>query len=661
MEYFRLLKPLWGQKEIEREVDGQKTMVPNPDFVREIEGPNTVGDKPMTEEALAEKNAAGYNIYFFPNCPSKEVGHKYLRGSDIDVFRFVFVDMDLKDKVYASKDEFLAKLKEFPTAPSMVVDSGNGIHAYWAIDGLTRDEYVYTQFALIQHFKTDDSIWTPLQLMRYPGTLNTKDPANPKPCQVLPEHSSDKTYAIDDVVAHLPEITPDNHKRMKRHLDRLDGREEVDLGDHSVDPNELPARFVKDLASNKKVRDLFEDPKGTCGDRSKADMTLANLLFSLDYSKAEALQVLMNSKKALTRNDRQQYAFNTVDKVYKDRPKYTVGSALERRGLDASVKNLGKLMHGPEHWDCLYNKWRRKQVMGMIAGSGVGKTTATLDCFRAFIENNPESDEIYVFFSLEMTEGEIYERWDELTGAKPELAKRLYVVANEDDDGNPRNIGLQEILWYCRDIERSNGKKIGALAIDHLDAISRHIDTSKKDSLNIIGNMDRDSIFSGDMVTIGKGAICAKIKELAKKLDAFIILQSQTTKEKDGGGDIPLGKNAAFGVSNFEWYVDYIMTLWRPIKRVQDKTQLRVTAWQYAKIRRQHKLDPIQENIPSLLKFDLDTGTHESLTEGELEEANGLIRQANILRKKENKRETENYQNSPVLKKLALIYKQKGA
>src|SRR5690606_7735029 len=121
--------------------------------------------------------------------------------------------------------------------------------------------------------------------------------------------------------------------------------------------------------------------------------------------------------------------------------------------------------------------------------------------------------------------------------------------------------------------------------IDHLDALSRHIDLTKKETFNVQGSLDRDSIMQGDTVTIGKGKIISIFKTLVKKLNIFGILQSQTTKEKDGGGDIPLGKNAAYGVSNFEWFADYILTIWKPLKRVHDQTDLRVMGWQYAKIR----------------------------------------------------------------------------
>src|SRR5690606_36584186 len=125
--YFRLIKPDWGKREIGR---GDKK-TPNPDFVREIKGPDVIGDASFDEAYLERKNPEGFNLYFFPNHPSNPSQDRFFSGKDIDTFNFVFVDMDLKDGKYADKGAFLEKvLVEFPVKPSLVVDSGNGIHAY---------------------------------------------------------------------------------------------------------------------------------------------------------------------------------------------------------------------------------------------------------------------------------------------------------------------------------------------------------------------------------------------------------------------------------------------------------------------------------------------------------------------------------------------------
>lgn len=643
MDFFRLIKPDWAKKLVKKK--------PNPNFVREIPGPDVIGDESFSSEELQELNSLGYNVYYFPNHPSGPVNKKHLDGKDVDVFDWVYVDMDLKDKIYESKDHFLETVAKFPLPPTKIVDSGNGIHVYWRVSDLDRETHVLIQFCLIQHFKTDESIWTVLQLMRYPGTKNTKDPQNFKEAKELAEFTTDAVYQVSELLANLPSITEENGRKMAEHIYKLDGLMDVKV---SIDfnPDELPSRFLKDLKVNKKLQEFFSEESK---DRSSQDMSLANVLFNLDYDRKDALQILMNTKKALSHSNRQQYAFGTVDKVYRDRPKYAIESAHERKLKGAVIQNLGVEVHGPNYWDCLHNKWRTKQVLGLVAGSGVGKTTATLEMFKSMLEASPDHDSIFAFFSLEMTEGEILERWELLVGDNPDYLKKLYVISNEDDSGNQRNIGLQEIYWHIRDIEKSTGKKFLAVAIDHVDAISRHINLTKKPSFNAQGS-EREANY-GDVITIAKGTVCAKMKELSKTLDIFVIIQSQTTKAKDAGGDMPLGKNAAYGVSNFEWYCDYVMTLWRPLKRVQDRTALRISGWQYAKIRKAHKEDKVNEGIPYMLKFDQDVGSFSELTEQELQLANELASAAALLRKQEDKKESVVYHNSPKAKTLSLVLK----
>ena len=99
--YNRLVKPDWGKKKILK----NKVWVDNPNLIREIPGPDTY-EGCFDEAFLQDKNNEGYNIYFFPNHPkvspySPEV--KYLNGTHIYEFNFVFADMDLKEQVYASK------------------------------------------------------------------------------------------------------------------------------------------------------------------------------------------------------------------------------------------------------------------------------------------------------------------------------------------------------------------------------------------------------------------------------------------------------------------------------------------------------------------------------------------------------------------------------
>jgi len=98
--YYRLIAPKW------------KPMPP-------IEGE-------FTHAEITKYNAQGYNIYYLPNTPGPEHGNP-VSGSDILNFTSVFVDCDLKDARYISKDAFIERIAGQGIQPSKIVDSGHGV------------------------------------------------------------------------------------------------------------------------------------------------------------------------------------------------------------------------------------------------------------------------------------------------------------------------------------------------------------------------------------------------------------------------------------------------------------------------------------------------------------------------------------------------------
>ena len=636
MKFYSLLKPVWALPTLS---DGK----PNPKFIQEIPGEKNIEGIDFSEEFLKEKNELGYGVYFFPNHPSKNVydenSVKYLNGTHIDVFNFIFCDMDLKDEIYPSKEAFYEKLKEFPLLPSMVVDSGNGVHAYWRVSDLNREAYVLAQMALMKHFQTDESVWTVKQLLRYPGYWNTKHKDNPKLSAVIDDLSSANVYELKDFPEGFFNLPQDRVRRMKLHLDKLDGKTEV-LIDTEAASEELPEKFLKLLVDDKRVRNLFEDPK-SYGDRSAADMALANILYSKKFDINEAFTVLCNTQKALEKGaNRQQYARLSLEKVYSDRPKYnfrTVGDYL--RDEKSQIKE--PLVNGPYYLDSavLGEPWRRKELLGLIAGAGVGKTAFALNIIKEMICNNPHSEDIYVFFSLEMTKGQVIKRWVKMVGENSDLANRLFVIDTQNEDGSHFMIGLQEIFNVCSELKQVTGKQIGSIVIDHFHILSSHVDARIHPNFNINAEQNTGR---GDVRNLSFNGLATQLKTLVKLLNTFGIILTQTTKEK-GIGDLPVGKDGAYGVSQFEWIVDRIISIWQPLMRVQSSTKTNFLAWQYAKIREKHPNDKVKELDPKLLTYDMATGDLRITSSDEYQEFVALLPMANELREASKKKEPKIY------------------
>lgn len=640
VSFYRLIKPDWAKPLL---TNGEK----NPAFIREIPGSDDVIEGyGFSNEELKTLNDVGYNVYFFPNHPSRNVyaeGTRFLSGKVIDVFNYVFVDMDLKDKIYATKEDFLKELSKFQLKPSMVVDSGNGIHAYWKINNLTRDQYVISQLALLTYFKTDPSVFTVMQLMRLPGFNNTKKSDNFIEAKILNDYSSNQTYNIVDFPPEIFSLPPDVETRGRNHLNKLDGKLKIDLPEF-VNIDELPDKFIELMydPGNANVYSLFTNPKEFYGDRSGADMKLANILKKQGLNKKETLSVIANTQKATSKGaNRLGYAQMTVDKVYTDQLNEKFLTVGQRLRTQDNERNLGAPVKGTYFFDyaVLGESWRKKELLGLIAGTGVGKTTVTLKWIKDSIENNPENDDVFLFFSLEMGEAEIIKRWVNLVGESSPLADRLYVIGHEDEKGEPRSIGLQEIYEYSAEIKKMTGKNIGMLAIDHIGIISRHIDVRKKFKFGIMSESESGW---GDVRTLSLNTLATQLKPLAKMLDTFVIVLTQTTKDK-GVGDLPIDKNGAYMISQYENIMDRIITIWQPLMRIQNESPHKFLAWQYVKIRNKHKDDRIQVNEAKLLTFDIESGDLKISTPAEYEVFCRLIPRAAEEREKLDKKKFTSY------------------
>lgn len=91
--------------------------------------------------AYAVESGKTYNTYFGVNPRVKNLG-EHLRGSRDDVSAVIgtYTDFDIKGDAHKeknlpeTKEELMAFLMSLPKIPTAIVESGNGIHAYWLFD-----------------------------------------------------------------------------------------------------------------------------------------------------------------------------------------------------------------------------------------------------------------------------------------------------------------------------------------------------------------------------------------------------------------------------------------------------------------------------------------------------------------------------------------------
>lgn len=572
------------------------------------------------EDTLKDLNKQGYNIYFLPNFPSIYDPATPVTGAHIDTFNWVFVDMDLKEGKWASKQEFVDHVK-VTIEPTFIVDSGNGIHAYWQVTDLDVGIYLRLQRRLLRYFNTDESLAKIYQLMRMPNSFNTKDQNNFKPCEVI--FDSPNQYTAEEMDKLLPTLSAEDEEYCQQHYNKTYG-----LNQQVAVDEKIPLKFAQLLKSNKEVKEIWS---GNLDDRSKGDYRLGHLMFANGFTKDEAMSVLVNSAKALSRAPvhRVNYAQNIVEKIWI----YELADNKEELILSNTVKDIlskyGTDIKGTRFpcWsyiDATEHGFRLGQVIGLVAGSGVGKTAVALNMFRGFVKNNPDYDHFFV--PLEQPANEIAERWQSMCQDDPTLNEKVHVVSNYDEQGNFRHLSFDEIKDYILKFQQVTKRKVGAVVIDHIGALKKKDKKGENQDL-----MD----------------ICHAMKAFAVQTNTMLIMQSQAPREKAGIGDLELNKDAAYGTVYFESYCDYLITIWQPLKRCYNEPGCpTVTAFKFCKIRhKKTNKDQIIEDVCYKLYFDPNTQHLRELTQDEETSFTFFLNKATNKRKTDRKTDLVPYES----------------
>lgn len=176
-------------------------------------------------EAIFKQHLTEYNGYietreFIPNKPPKQIFHKTIdeivqyvpegnfyfgvcprskmsgKSEDVEMITVLWVDIDAKGQ---TKEEIIERLKKFKYPPTFIVDSGNGIHAYWL---LKQPEPIHENTkgilkGLARALKGDEHCHDLARILRVPDTLNVKDPANPKEVKVI-SFNPDVRYELSE-------------------------------------------------------------------------------------------------------------------------------------------------------------------------------------------------------------------------------------------------------------------------------------------------------------------------------------------------------------------------------------------------------------------------------------------------------------------------------
>jgi hypothetical protein len=158
------------------------------------------------ERCTAQKVNAFFGV------ATRRIGARSGRAEDCVELPALFIDCDIK---HSNEGQVLEAIAGFPLAPSMVVNSGMGYHAYWLLDEplslsdaqeVARATDIMRRLAAAFPAVADESVSEPARVLRLPGTRNFKYPHAPEVTLDICE--PERRYTLADVCEHIPAVAP---------------------------------------------------------------------------------------------------------------------------------------------------------------------------------------------------------------------------------------------------------------------------------------------------------------------------------------------------------------------------------------------------------------------------------------------------------------------
>src|SRR6056297_1460103 len=194
------------------------------------------------------------------------------KDSSITKVTTLWADIDAKD-FGGEKSEALKQLENFELKPTMLIDSGNGYHAYWIlnkpfiIESKSDRKYIKKISKLIHKTVNADSTHNLSRILRVPGTRNIKDKNNPIYCKI--ENINYEFYSIKQIENSIPTIIKENYEQTEAIDIQLRGKtkyttlEELEkiMGTEFISrAKKIPAKLQGDRSGNDfwLAREMYE-------------------------------------------------------------------------------------------------------------------------------------------------------------------------------------------------------------------------------------------------------------------------------------------------------------------------------------------------------------------------------------------------------------------
>ncbi|RDV81691.1 DUF927 domain-containing protein [Ammonifex thiophilus] len=194
----------------------------------------------QAEEEALRLDGEGKDVYFGVGLRKEKLPpEKRGAAGDVVALPGLWVDADCQEGIHKAgnlpaKGEALQTLLDLPVPPTVVVDSGGGLHAYW----LFREPWAFggeddrrEAASLSARFQQAlQALWREqnweldntsdlARILRVPGTRNWKDPGNPREVKVV-HLDPGRRYALEELARWAGEVLRREGKGIRAALER---------------------------------------------------------------------------------------------------------------------------------------------------------------------------------------------------------------------------------------------------------------------------------------------------------------------------------------------------------------------------------------------------------------------------------------------------------
>lgn len=169
-----------------------------------------IHDLKRMDDVAERGNKKGYGIFWVVN--DFEGARK---KENLKKINFWYCDIDGGDKVVQMK-----KINKLRIPPSFVIETKNGYHCYWGVEGeATLENFEKIEIAICEMLDGDIHCKDVLRLLRCPGYYHMKNPKEPFMVHIVDGVGTDKAYTEKMMMSYFVREQEEQKKNIK-HIER---------------------------------------------------------------------------------------------------------------------------------------------------------------------------------------------------------------------------------------------------------------------------------------------------------------------------------------------------------------------------------------------------------------------------------------------------------